>query len=116
MTGNEIYKKALKMLNYTDAASEKRFLSAAIDIINRVYADLFYIDKSDGFKPIKALSDKIDLNERVLYDVMPYGVAAFLAQSENDGDNQLLYIGIYNEKRTSLSRNDRIKDTFPGVW
>ena len=116
MTGNEIYKKALKMLNYTDAASKKRFLSVAVEVINRVYADLFYIENTDGFMPIKTLGDKIVLPERVLYDVMPYGVAAFLAQSENDGDNQLLYITLYNEKRTSLSRNDRIKDTFPGVW
>ena len=42
-----------------------------------------------------------------LHDVMPYGVAMLLALSEGDGDNQLLYAGLYNRKRAACGAATR---------
>ena len=66
-----------------------------------------------SFLPALSPEDAIDLPERVLNDVMPYGAAAFLAQSENDGDQQQYYIMLYNQKRAALTTVDRVTDSMP---
>ena len=80
MTGNEMMKKALVLLGYTDStgeiSGEQRFRSRALTVLNGVYSDLFYIKHRDGFIPLKHITDNIELPERELNDVMPYGVAA----------------------------------------
>lgn len=117
MTGSEMMKKALVLLGYTDStgeiSGEQRFRSRAITVLNGVYADLFYAINGTGFVPISHVTDKIELPERVLNDVMPYGVAAFLAQSESDGDQQQTFIALYNAKRASLTKMTTTRDVIP---
>ena len=118
MTGAEIFKKALILLGYTDSlgevSAEHRLKARALTVVNTVYADLFYITRGEGFSPLCTLSERIYLPERALYDVMPYGVAAFLAQSESDGDSQQLFVLLYNQKRTALTGGGIIADGIPG--
>lgn len=117
MTGNEMMKKALTLLGYTDStgeiSGEQRFRSRALTVLNGVYSDLFYIKHRDGFVPLKNITDNIVLSERELNDVMPYGVAAFLAQSESDGDQQQTFILLYNSKRAALTQSEAVGDVIP---
>ena len=78
-----------------------------------MYADLFYALGRTEFSPVLSPEDAIDLPERVLNDVMPYGAAAFLAQSENDGDQQQYYIMLHNQKRAALTRSESVEDSMP---
>lgn len=120
MTGNEMIKKALVLLGYTDSTGEisggQRFSSRALTVLNTIYADLFYILNSGDFVALKVTGDDINLPERALNDVMPYGVAAMLAQSESDGDNQQLFVTLYNSKRAALTHTDSVKDVMPWVY
>ena len=117
MTGNEMMKKALTLLGYTDStgeiSGEQRFRSRALTVLNGIYSDLFYINHRDGFVPLKYTTDNIVLPERELTDVMPYGVAAFLAQSESDGDQQQTFISLYNSKRAALTQSEAVGDVIP---
>ena len=117
MTGNEMMKMALTVLGYTDSTGEisgdQRFRSRALTVLNGVYSDLFYIKHRDGFIPLKNTTDNIVLPERELNDVMPYGVAAFLAQSESDGDQQQTFILLYNSKRAALTQSEAVGDVIP---
>ncbi len=119
MTGNEIVKKALTLLSYTDGlgqvSGEQRFRGRAVTVLNTIYSDLFYIENSNGFESLNSLTEEIKLSERALNDVMPYGVAAQFAQSEGDGDNQQHWTNLYNQKRLSLINTDTIKDVLPKV-
>lgn len=111
MNGRDIYFKALNLLGYTD---EQIFKNKAITIINQVYSDLWFCIKPDEeFKPLKNLSDNIEFEQRVLNDIMLYGVAAFFAQGESDGDSQALFMRIYNQKRAGLIKITSIIDAIP---
>lgn len=119
MTGKEMFKKSLILLGYTDSmgetSAEQRFNSRAITAVNAIYGDLYYTQGIDGFKPIERLEDEINLSERALNDIMPYGVAMLLAQSEGAGDEQQLFSSIYNQKRAAMSRITTIEDVIPSV-
>lgn len=114
MMGNEILKKAMELLGYTDsngaAQLTQRIKSRALTVINQVYSDLHYALYNTEFAPIEKLSDEIRLPTRILQEVMPYGVASFLAQSESDGDQQQFMVMMYNQKRKLLCQTTEIKD------
>ena len=114
MTGNEILKKAMELLGYTDsdgsAQLTQRIKSRALTAINQVYSDLHYALYSTQFAPIEKMSDKIELPPRIFTEVMPYGVASFLAQSESDGDQQQFMVMMYNQKRKLLCKITEIQD------
>ena len=117
MTAADMERKITLLLGYTDGsgstAPNTRLRQRSLTAINAVYADLFYGLGKSGFSPLLSPEDTIDLPERVLNDVMPYGAAAFLAQSENDGDQQQYYIMLYNQKRAALTRPDSVTDSMP---
>ena len=117
MTAADVEKKTINLLGYTDGsgniAPDARLRQRVLTAINAVYADLFYALGKTDFSPVMSPEDTIDLPERVLNDVMPYGAAAFLAQSENDGDQQQYYIMLYNQKRAALTRSESIEDNMP---
>ncbi len=117
MTGREMMKRALVLLGYTDSvggiSAEQKFRSRAITVLNAVYSDLYFINKHSGFEEITSLEDQIMLSERALQDIMPYGVAAMLAQSESAGDEQQLFMSIYNQKRLGLTSKDSVADVIP---
>lgn len=119
MTGREILDKAVRLLGYTDSLGNMemsgRIKSRAITVINFIYSDLFYLLKKEGFVGIKELGDEIYLPERLLNDIMPYGVAALIAQSEGDGDQQYVFIKLYNAKRAGAAGNSNIVDILPIV-
>lgn len=116
MTGNDIVKRALTRLGYTSVngneALTRRVLNSATDTVNDIYADLWDKEHTEDFEPLNRLNDEIKLSNKALA-VMVYGVAAFIAQSENDGDQNQLWIAMYNKKRASLSKTDTIKDKIP---
>lgn len=115
MTASAIIKQAVDLLGYTSMGdTEERYMANAITAINSVYADLFYLHKNTGFKRITSAADTLDLDERLLVDVMPYGVAAMLAQTMGDGDSQQYYATMYNLKRKALG-NTTIEDVIEGV-
>ena len=117
MTAAEMEKTVIRLLGYTDGsgsiAPSTQLRQKALTAINAVYADLFYSLGMTGFSPALSPESKIELPERVLNDIMPYGAAAFLAQSENDGDRQQYYIMLYNQKRAALTRKDGVQDNMP---
>lgn len=104
MNGYEIYRQAMNRLGYTETP---RLRALALTAINQVYSDLWYCCSAEPFEPLGNLSEKIRLSERTVCDIMPAGVAAFLSQSESDGDAQQLWISIYNRKRAALTRVEK---------
>nr|DAX69602.1 MAG TPA: hypothetical protein [Caudoviricetes sp.] len=118
MTGQEMFEKALKLLSYTepDGSSDSSLVMRALSIINAVYADIFFIFENEGFTPLYSLSDEIGLPERVLRDVMPYGVAMHLALGEGDGLNEQVFATLYNSKRASLGPETRRGDVIPSIY
>lgn len=118
MTGNQLLNNALKILGYTDqngnAQLTSRVRNNAIVNINLVYSDLWRATKGGNFQPINSLGDTIDLPYSVLQDVFLYGLCMHMARSENDGDQQQFYTLLYNQKRLSLSKFEKIDDTFVG--
>ena len=117
MTAADIEKKVTNLLGYTNGsgniAPNSHLRQRTLTAINAVYADLYYSLGKADFSPAMSPEDEIDLPERVLNDVMPYGAAAFLAQSENDGDRQQYYIMLYNQKRAALTRSESVADSRP---
>lgn len=117
MTVKEIYLKALVLLGYVNANGEisgqQELQKRCVAAVNQVYAELFFAIGRKDFKPVNSSADNIDLPERILHDIMPYGVAMFIAQSENDGDSQQLYVGIYNKKRASVRMLNSVQDVLP---
>ena len=116
MTAKDIISKAIVMLGYNDEqgnTSDSRFQIAAKNALKIVYSDLFYCLNSKGFEEIKSLTDEIKLPERVLNNVMPYGVASFIAESIGDGEKQQFFTVIYNRKRTQLTNFEDMEDGIP---
>lgn len=117
MKAIEIYEKALKLLGYIfeDGSYDDSLNLKALSIINAVYADLYFIKNSTGFLPIKNLNDIPRLDERIINDVMPYGVAMHLALSVGDGLNNQIFTTIYNSKRSSIITIDTKTDVIPSI-
>ncbi len=120
MTGQEMVKKAAAILGYTDNGGNvqlsARITSRSLTLINLIYSDLWRICNDGDFSPIGGLQEELALPERALNDVMPYGVAMMIAQSESDGDQQQFYSAIYNRKRASLSKTETVKDVLPRCY
>lgn len=117
MTVNEIYLRALTLLGYVnydgEISSEYELKRQAIAAINQVYAELYFAIGKQEFNAVNSSSDIIELPERILHDVMPYGVAMFIAQNQNDGDSQALFAHIYNKKRASIRMENNVQDVMP---
>ena len=117
MTARDLYKKAMTLLGYTvtsgEISGEQEYLKKGMAAVNQIYTDLFYIAGKGEYSPVEHSSDRVDLPEKVLNDVMPYGVAMFIAQSESDGDSQRLFAEIYAKKRASIRCGGEIKDVLP---
>lgn len=118
MKAAEMIKKVITMLGYTDGSGSitesPQMKLKAMSALNAVYADLFYALGANGtYAPIATSESVVELPERIINDVMPYGVAAMLAQSENDGDSQQYYIMLYNSKRAAINRSETVEDKIP---
>lgn len=120
MKAIEVFENTLKLLGYSDANGNaqltQRIRNRAVVAINAVYSDLFRIEGQGEFKAIKSLDEELELPQNVLTDIFPFGLAMFIAQNENDGDQQQFYASLYNSKRTLLTKHGLIKDRLPKVW
>ena len=119
-TGEQIWRQALLLLNYVDAygavdaARDVELCRRGLAAVNRIYGELWYQEQGEKpFVPLDRITDTVALSERVRRTVMPYGVAMLLAQSESDGDQQMLFATLYNAKRTAVSRVDCRLDVLP---
>lgn len=116
MTGRDIVKRALIRLGYTSSngneALTRRVMSRATETVNDIYADLWGTEHTEDFEPINNLDEEIQLSNKAAA-VMIYGVAAFIALSEDDGDQNQLWITMYNRKKASLSKIINKQDVIP---
>ncbi len=119
-TGEEVKNRALQLLNYTDqngrvdSAMYADVTARSLAMVNQVYAECRYaLEGARPFEELPTLTEPLCLPERVVREVMPYGVAMLMAQSLGDGDNQALMADMYNQKRGLLTRLHRRKDVMP---
>ena len=120
MTGAQVLKTALQLLNYTDqngqvnSANSQEYFGRGLAVINQIYADLWNMRDTNGvFVPLSDINQNIALDEDVCRNAMVYGVAMLMAQSIGDGDNQAMYASLYNKRRTYNARSSRRIDALP---
>ncbi len=120
MTGNDVFRQALSLLNYTDTRGDggvpggAGLYKRALATVNQIAADLWYVGSSEPFVPLTDLNRPLPLPLSVVLNVMPYGVAMLLAQAEGDADNQTLYASQYDQRRSTAARESgRLQDRLP---
>ena len=110
----ELIDKAFDLCGYTRTNELNK---QAITAVNIIVSDIFYTLNKEGYTPITSLDDEITFDERIINDVLPYGVAARIAELEYDGEKQNIYAAYYNRKRLSLGGRGMIEDKLPrGDW
>lgn len=119
MTVNQALNTALVLLGYTDndgnAVLSRRIMNKAVAVANMVCEDLHGISNTEKeFVPINGLSDEVMLEGKAR-EAVAYGIAAFIAQTENDADNQRIWMAVYNQKRGALSKSCTVKDVLPHI-
>lgn len=114
MNVHEIILTALTLLGYRDTEPE-RYQSTAINAVNQVYSDLYYSSGKRNFEKVSSAEDIVNLPERLLVDVMPYGVAGFIAKSLGDSENQQYFGEMYNLKRKKAEASQSVQDVLPTV-
>lgn len=111
-TVGEVINRAMVLLGYTDqfgTPDSEQYIAMykrGIDFTNAICTDLARLENKT-FKDFISVDDEILLSEVTVNDIVPYGVAMWLAQSDNDGDNQQLFAGLYNAKRATTPRPQR---------
>ena len=122
MTGMDIVERALMLLNYTtpagvaDMAQNAEQLRRALPIVNTVLMDVRHIQRLEPVQ-VGSLSEELPLDADLCWRVMVPGVAMYLAQSENDGDNYNRFSLEYAQRRSSVPKEERrIQDVIPQVW
>ena len=86
-TGEQVKNRAMSLLGYTDrngrldGAMYADLTARSLTLVNAIYAEVWYALFDIGFEELATLTDELDLPERVINEVMPYGVAMMLAQS-----------------------------------
>ena len=111
MKGFELFDKAVNLMGLQD--QERETNKYAETCVKSVYNDLAYKLNGSGFKSIDFLNEEIPLDDRVLNDVAVYGVAMFLAMIIMDGEKQMFFTELYNQKRLSLSSIVSVEDVLP---
>lgn len=124
-TGRDVFFRAMVLLGYTgvdgtvDGAQSAELFRRGLDIVNQVAADLWPLEKEkeEAFAPLKALTQEIPLSASAVENILPYGVAAFLAQADGDGTNQQFFTSLYQQKRNMAERPlKRRGDVLPRSW
>lgn len=118
-TGEQVKNRALQLLDYTDqngrldSAMYIDVHARALAVVNQIYGDLWYAVHDGGFCELPTLSEELQLPERVINEVMPYGVAMLFAQTIGDADNQSMMSDLYNQKRAHLAHTRFRRDVIP---
>lgn len=119
MTGYQVVKQALTLLNYTtprgdtDNGLNAEQMRRSLPILNTVVADLLTV----AGKPMQMLDDlqcDLPLEEHVALLAAVPGVAMYLAQEEGDGDSYNRWQLEYSQRRRMMARpHGIVKDTVP---
>lgn len=112
MTAGQVFTKAMQLLGYVTDGHSGGIKSRAIALINAAYVDVCRASRIN-FEPVRTLAEKFALDNTIITDVLVYGVAMFIAQSEGDSAMQAVYCDLYNRKRGSLATSDAIIDVLP---
>ncbi len=121
-TGKQVLIRAMQLLNLTDssgrvnAQKNKAVVARGLPFINQIGADLAYLEGAERWSEAAGMDDPLPLSGRALDDVMPYGVAMLIAQSEGDISNQSVFASLYNQKRAGLGQSGQRGDVIPGIW
>ena len=111
MTGADIYNRALLSLGYADTQTLK---SKSLVAVNQVYDEL-YNSAYGEYKPLKALSNEINLPERIATNALVFGVAEKLALGEGDGELQQYFAKLYDRAKARITVVDKVVDVFGGI-
>ena len=87
-----------------NGAQSAELFRRELDVLNQVMADLWPLEKDEVYQPLVNVNENIPLSVAAVENVMPYGVAMFLAQADGDGANQQLYATLYQQKRNAVKR------------
>ncbi len=103
MKAREIVERALKHLGYTDRLGKpdaeafgpqyKMALTACNAVMNELQRK-----EGKAYTTLSSLEDTIELSERSINEVMPYGVAMHLAIIDNDESQQSVFSSLYSQK------------------
>ena len=120
MTGQEVLEQALQLLHYTDGEGqpENQFRGdteqQGLAAVNQVYADVWFVEKGEAFTPLMRLSEPLLLSDKACREVMPLGVAMWIAQAEGDAAEQAVLADAYSQKRSQcVSPKRRRQDVIP---
>lgn len=114
VTVRALIDKAFNLCGYTKS---NELMKQAITAVNIIASDIYYLNHTEGYEAVDSLDDKITFDEIIINDVIPYGIAAHLAELEYDGDKQNLYAAYYNRKRLRICGREQIEDKIPrGDW
>lgn len=111
MTAQQVFNTAMSLIGYTDIngeiSGESEIKKVALPKIQMIYQELYRAEgHTDALPVLGSLSDTLNLKDDTARDIMPYGVAMLVSQSEGDADNQSLMSVLYNQKKTQLTRFD----------
>lgn len=119
MTGNDIFRQVMSLLNYTDTDGAVPFgegvYRQALPYINQVVAELWYAEQREPFVPLRSLNEAIPLPPAVLHTVLPYGVAMLTAGALGDADQQAIFARLYDARRIPSRHTETMVDTLPEV-
>lgn len=119
MNGNDVLRRALLLLGYTDENGEPDAAAAAalykrgLPLIDQLCADLSVAERGVAAAAVTSLSQPLPLSEVAARSVLPYGVAMLFAASRGDGDNQQLFAALYTAKRRALHPREQVQDRLP---
>ncbi len=119
MTGFKVVDHALYLLNYTVPSGatnnnqNAELLRRALPYVNSVLADILHIQHKP-FDMVDDLADELPIDDDIALRVMAPGVAMYLAQGENDGDNYNRWSAEYSQRRSGIAREvRRVQDVQP---
>ena len=110
MTGNDIFKRCLALLGYTQAESEAVSCKALLNRMPEIIASICFDLK---ITPVFDLEGEITANDTQL-DALCCGCTMLLALSEGEGGKHRLFTELYNARRAAaLSEISTVKDCLP---
>ena len=119
MTGMDVFKRALRLLGYTDvdgetdAASSGELYKRALAITDQLCGELSLLE-SGQTATVTSMHAPLPLSEKSARHILPYGMAMFLAAGRGDGDSQRLFAALYTQKLALLSHTgERRVDVLP---
>ncbi|MBQ9964059.1 MAG: hypothetical protein IJP14_02955 [Clostridia bacterium] len=123
MTGQDVLRRALQLLGYTDSFGEPdgrnhaEVYKRALAVTEQLVCELCVQTGATLPAPLRSLREELPLPPHIVRGVLPYGVAMHLAAAEGDGDNQALFAALYDQKRTAMQRHlEHRTDRLPRGW